>query len=313
MGAYINFTNHVNIAKESRTNGYLKTLGYKDIDDRIIKEIVDDRKIRWIQISEFLTDEAYQIIDKILSLRPDIVFRLFHFYDNDIIDISFLLKMPHLTRLQFDCIDFRDNRQRIDFDVLTKLQLKSFHIECFDLRDYEFIKYLSPDLEELVIMADTMGAGIKFDCSWLLRYRKLKSLWLGKKAKKNLEAINQLSELKSLALRGIKVNDFSFLYQMDLERLSLLWNSNNNLYDLSNLNSLKEIELWRINKLEDISFMERLTNLEIIKLQDLKHITVLPDLSRHTNLRKIYLIDTGIDTESLPDYLKEKVSKWDDR
>ena len=98
--------------------------------------------------------------------------------------------MPHLTRLRFDCIDFRDNQQRINFDVLTKLRLKSFHIECFDLRDYEFIKYLSPDLEELVIMADTMGAGIKFDCSWLLRYRKLKSLWLGKKAKKNLEAIN---------------------------------------------------------------------------------------------------------------------------
>ncbi len=313
MGAYINLTNHINIAKESRTNGCIKTLGYKDIDDRIIKEIVNDRKIKWIQLSEFLTDEAYQIIDKILSLRPDIVLRLFNFLYDDKIDISFLLTMPHLTRLRFDCIDFKDNQQRINFDVLTKLRLKSFHIECFDLRDYEFIKYLSPDLEELVIMADTMGAGIKFDCSWLLRYRKLKSLWLGKKAKKNLEAINQLSELKSLALSGIKVNDFSFLYQMDLERFALLWNSNNNLYDLSNLKSLKEIELWRINKLEDISFMERLTNLEIIKLQDLKHITDLPDLSRHTNLRKIYLIDTGIDIESLPDYIKEKVSKWDDR
>ena len=198
MGAYINLTNHINIAKESRTNGCIKTLGYKDIDDRMIKEIVNDRKIKWIQIEEFLTDEAYQIIDKILSLRTDIVFRFFHFFDDDKIDISFLLKMPHLTRLRFDCIDFRDNQQRINFDVLTKLRLKSFHIECFDLRDYEFIKYLSPDLEELVIMADTMGPGIKFDCSWLLKYRHLNSLWLGKKAKKNLEVDDEDDIYKDL-------------------------------------------------------------------------------------------------------------------
>ena len=116
------------------------------------------------------------------------------------------------------------------------------------MRDYEFIQYLSLNLEDLLIMADTMGPGIKFVCSWLLKYRHLNSLWLGKKAKKNLEVISQLPELKSLALSGIKVNDFSFLYQMDLERFALLWNSNND-------------------------------------LQDLKHITVPPDLSMHMNLQ----------------------------
>lgn len=36
-------------------------------------------------------------------------------------------------------------------------------------------------------------------------------------------------------------------------------------------------------------------NLEIIKLQDLKHITTLPDLSLHMNLQRIFLINTGID------------------
>lgn len=33
-------------------------------------------------------------------------------------------------------------------------------------------------------MADTMGAGIRFDCTWLLKYKNLHTLWLGKKAKK---------------------------------------------------------------------------------------------------------------------------------
>ena len=99
---------------------------------------------------------------------------------------------------------------------------------------------------------------------------------------------------------------------MNLEKLALLWNSNNDLRELAKLKNLHEIELWRINKLDDISFIEELTNLEIIKLQDLKHITKLPDLSKHTKLQRIFLIDTGVDVKSVPEYLKEKVSNWDD-
>ena len=183
----------------------------------------------------------------------------------------------------------------------------------FELRNYEFIQNLSDELEELSVMADTMGPGIRFDCTWLLKYKNLQTLWLGKKAKKNLEKINQLSKLKSLSLRGINLTDFSFLRKMNLEKLALLWNSNSNLHDLTELKSLKEIELWRINRLSDISFISELTNLEIIKLQDLKHVTCLPDLSRHANLQTVFLIDTGIDMKELPDYLQEKVINWDDR
>lgn len=81
-------------------------------------------------------------------------------------------------------------------------------------------------------------------------------------SQENIESISQLPKLKSLSLRGIKLTDFSFLYKMNLEKLALLWNSNNNLHELAALNNLKEIELWRINKLSDISFIEELTNLE---------------------------------------------------
>jgi len=313
MGAYINFSNHVHIAKTTWTDGCLSTIGYDDIDDCVLNEIVNDKRVKWLQISEPLPDEAYSIIDNILSLRPDITFRIFHFLSVDKVDISFLLNMQHLTRLSIDCIDFTNDQQKINFDILANLQLKSFHISCFDLRNYEFIQYLSDDLEDLTIYADTMGPGIKFDCAWLLRYSNLKTLWLGKKAKKNIEVLSQLPKLKSLSLRGIKITDFAFINQMHLEKLALLWSSNNDLHELANLKELREIELWRINKLDDISFIEELTNLEVIKLQDLKHITSLPDLSRHTKLQNIYLIDTGIDIKSLPAFLDGKISNWDDR
>jgi Leucine-rich repeat (LRR) protein len=304
MGAYINHTNLVHVTNETRTDGCFEFLGYKDIDDQVIRAIVDNKKIKRIQISYLLPDKAYQIIDEILSLRPDISFRLFDFDDEDKVDISFLLKMPHLKNLWFNCIDFKKNQQKINFDVLARLRLKQFYIECFDLRNYEFIKYLSDDLEELIIIADTMGPGVVFDCAWLLKYVNLKSLWLGKKAKKNLELLSQLPKLKELSLRGIKITDFSFLQKMNLEKLALLWNSNNDLHELAKLKNLHEIELWRINKLDDISFLEDMTNLEIIRLEDLKHVTSLPDLSKLTKLKKIVLNGTGIDMKSLPDSIK---------
>ena len=237
--------------------------------------LVNNKKLNWVQVSDDLPDEAYQKIDQILLRRPDITFRLFHFMDNNEVDLTFLMNMPHLRRLRIDSIDLRNNHERINLSVLTELKLKSLHIECFDLRDYEFIQNLSDELEELYVMADTMGPGIRFDCKWLLRYKNLQTLWLGKKAKKNIESISQLNELRSLSLRGIKLTDFSFLRQLHLEKLALLWNSNNNLQELAELKSLKEIELWRINLLSDISFIGELTNLEVIKLQDLKHVTML--------------------------------------
>lgn len=313
MGTHICFDRHIHIANETWSNGVLSHLGYGDINEQALNEIAYNRKLKWIQISGYLPNEAYQKIDQILSVRPDITFRLFHFLKNDEVDISFLKNMPHVKKLQIDSIDFKSNPQRINLSVLAELNLKSLHIECFDLRDYEFVQNLSDELEELLIMADTMGPGIKFDCTWLLKYKNLQTLWLGKKAKKNIESISQLPKLKSVSLRGIKLTDFSFLCQMNLEKLALLWNSNNDLHELTELKNLKEIELWRINKLSDISFIEELTNLEIIKLQDLKHITCLPDLSKHANLQSIFLIDTGIDIKELPNYLQEKVSTWDDR
>lgn len=92
--------------------------------------------------------------------------------------------MPHMKRLRIDCIDFKSNTNRINLSVLAELSLKSLRMECFDLIDYEFIQNLSDELEELLIMADTMGAGIRFDCTWLLKYKTCIHYGLGKSQEK---------------------------------------------------------------------------------------------------------------------------------
>lgn len=172
------------------------------------------------------------------------------------------------------------------------------------------MQHLSPKLEELVISADTMGGAIQFDCRWLLRYTTLNTLWLGKKAKKNIASLAQIQTLKSLSLRGIKLSNFDFLKEIKLEKFELLWNSNSDLHELKDLKSLKQIGLWRINKLESIDFISELENLEVIKLQDLKHLKQLPDLSKLVHLKSIVLDNTGIQIDELDDSIKSIIERY---
>lgn len=277
---------------------------YKNIDEECIDRIIKNDKIDRIQISEKLPDEAFEAIDMILSRKPELAFRIYSIYEE--FDISFLERMPHLKNLTLEC-HLRSCPDAIDFNVLTRLKLKTLSLQAFDLRDYSFMQSLSTELEDLTIAADTTGAAIQFDCKWLLRYEHLKSLWLSNKARKNISCLAEHPHIKSLSLRGIKLTDFGFLKQMQLEKLALLWNSNNQLAELGELTSLKEIELWRIGKLDNIDFISKLVNLEVIRLQDLKHIKELPDLSKLHNLKRLILDNTGIDFSKIDDDLMKIV------
>lgn len=306
MGVWLK-KNFIEISQTTSKPGtILERYSYKDIDEEFIAAIVNDEKIKCVQIADALPDEAYTVIDSILARKPELYFRIYGLYDYSKFDISFLKSMSHLSKLRIDC-HLRAYPDMIDFNILTKLNLKALHLDAFDLRDYSFLQSLSDGLEELLLNADTMGGAIKFDCEWLLRYKDLRSLWLGKKAKKNIECIAGLPVLESLALRGIKLTDFEFLKQMNLQKLRLLWNSNNDLEELQYLTTLKEIELWRINKLDNIDFISKLTNLEVIRLQDLKHVTKLPDLSELHNLSKLVLDNTGIEIETVKSDLRDKI------
>lgn len=309
MGAWIT-NNHIEIANKTIKKGILEYYSHKDIDEEFISKLVSSDKIKTIQISEQLQEEGYQIIDKILERKPDLVFRIYSLYDKNKFDISFLERMSHLKNLRIDC-HLVENSNKIDFDVITRLNLNSLYLSAFDLKDYSFVQHLSQEIEILSIHADTMGKAINFDCRWLLQYKNLHTLWLGKKAKKNMECLVQMASLKSFYIRGIKLKSFDFLKEMKLERLHLLWNSNNELSELKELKTLKEIGLWRINKLNNIDFISNLENLEIIKLQDLRHITKLPDMSRLHNLKRIVLDNTGIQIEELDEKMKAiVVPQW---
>lgn len=136
--------------------------------------------------------------------------------------------------------------------------------------------------------------GVTFFVSW-------------QKAKKNLECIGQISKLKNLSLRGIKVDDFRFLKALHLESFSLLWCSNTDLSGLGELQSLQELELWRIMKLDNLDFISSLVNLKTLKLTDLKHITTLPDLSGLKKLANIKIDNVPIDLDTLDESVRSLI------
>ena len=262
MGAWIDFTNHIHIAKETWENGILKEVGYKDITSEMIEEIAQNNRIQWIQIDKNLPESAYREIDRILERRPDLYFRIFGIgtYGNETFDLSVLSLMPHLSKIRIDG-HLEKDKEAVNPEYLCELRnLKGVHLTLFDRLDYGFVKDLSADLEELILYADTMGKTVQFNCEWLLKYQKLRTLFLGKRAKKHLESINRIASLKSLSLNGIKVGDFAFLKEINLDSFALLWCGNNDLTALGDLISLRNLELWRIMKLDNFT---QLTDIQI--------------------------------------------------
>lgn len=309
MGAWVNFINHIDIANESWESGAIKYIGYKDINEDLFEEIVNDRMIKRIQIHEPLQTEAFYLIDKMLSRRPDLYLRIYALYWVETFDLSVLREMKNLKNLWIDA-SLKGKTGMLDCNILPDLKgLKVLDLSLFDLRDYSFLQNMSEDIEKLSISADTMGGSINFDCKWLLRYSKLNTLYLGKKAKKNIEEISNLPELKKLTIRGIKLKDFEFLRDRNLESLAIHLCGMTDLSSLRDFHSLKNLELWRIMKLEDISFISTLWGLESLSLQDLKHITSLPDMSKLVNLHDIKLDNVPVKLEDVPDHLRSMIHR----
>ncbi len=300
MGTKINFTSHIEISEKTNMKGFLQTYGYHDLSDELIAQITNTPTIRFVQISETLPQQAYAAIDRILEKRNDMHFRIYGLFKGTKFDLSCLYILKHLKHLTLD-VHLKNRQDMLDLSVLTKLEnLQTLHLAMFDLKDYGFIQNLSSGLEELYISADTMGNNIVFDCDWLNRYKKLKTLYLGKKAKKHIENIAEIENLENLILRGIKLKNFDFLRKKELHSLAIHLCGMNDLTSLTGFDSLKSLELWRIAKLEDISFISTLTGLEHLSLRDLKHIVTLPELSELKNLQKIMLDNVPIDITGLP-------------
>lgn len=308
MGAWIDSTSYLNIADRSAfiNDGILRTYGYEELTDSFLDEVAANPKIKVIQIKTDVSDLTFERINMILQKRNDIKFRVYSLGSdgNQNFKFSRLYLLKSLQHLSIDG-HIRDQRDWYDFSEVCNLQnLKTLDLNVFDLKDYRFVQELPSTLQSICIMADATES-IIFDCKWLLNYPQLSEVSLAKKARKNIRKIAELPMLESFVMRGIKLPDLEFLRGCSkLKSFSLLYCAMNDLNTLRDFTQLKQLELWMIRKLEDISFISTLTGLERLRLSNLPHIETLPNLSALKNLKEISIDGVPLDQEKVPDHIK---------
>ena len=65
MGAWVNFSNRIEIGNRSWSNGAMQIYGYEDLTEEFVRTIIASPGIRYIQITENLPENAYKMIDRI--------------------------------------------------------------------------------------------------------------------------------------------------------------------------------------------------------------------------------------------------------
>ncbi|EOS09174.1 leucine-rich repeat domain-containing protein [Phocaeicola sartorii] len=269
----------------------------EDVTESVIQQIIEEKLIKRVQISDYIPNTVLEKLNRIFISRPDISFRVYggadktFGYGNDFNgwNLDFLRFVPDVQNIVIDGFEYKNT----DLSILSSLSnIKSLKLEIYDLRDFTFVKTLPSLLEHLYIDADLKSGKPVFDCQWLLHLKNLQSLFLGK-LDKNLEVIVGLSQLEKLELRAIKNKDLSFLKQMSIKDLSILWcdSSKIDLTVLSDFRSLRQLKLFRISKLDDISFVSTLIGLKKLELIWLANITKMPNLANLNELAEVY-IDT---------------------
>ena len=269
----------------------------EDVTESIIHQISEEKLIKRVQISDYIPNTVLEKLNRLFILRPDISFRVYggadkkFGYGDDFNgwNLDFLRFVPDVQNIVIGDFEYKNT----GLSILSSLSnLKSLTLDIYDLRDFSFVNTLPSQLEHLHIDADLKSGKPVFDCQWLLRLKNLQSLFLGK-LDKNLEAIVGLSQLRKLELRAVKNKDLSFLKQMLIKDLSILWcdSSKIDLTVLSDFRTLRQLKLFRISKLDDISFVSTLTGLEKLELIWLANITKIPNLANLNNLAEV-CIDT---------------------
>jgi hypothetical protein len=229
--------------------------------------------------------------ERYYSLFPGTGFRLYSL-NSEREDLSNLAYLPNARKISIETSGDVEN-----IGVLSCLkELKSLRIHVYLLRDFGFLDGVSGGLEQL----DLDTKNVSLDLSLLGRFPKLKTLRLHK-YKKNLDALEMISSLESLALRGITPESLDFINK--LRRLRLLKIELGGINDFSQLygnSSISALQLFRISNLRDVEIIARLPNLEAVELSQLRHIRRLPDLSGNKKLKHILLDDMKSLTDFSP-------------
>ena len=103
MGAYINYSRIVSLSG-AKMRIPMEQYTFDEFDLNVVEEICANPRLEVFQISEYMPESVFPLVNELFRRRPDVTFRVFGFYSEECCDISFLEKLPDVQRISLDCI-----------------------------------------------------------------------------------------------------------------------------------------------------------------------------------------------------------------
>ena len=230
---------------------------YKNLKESDIPKIINEPHIRALQFYEFKTPSisTWKVLNEFYRQNPEIQL---HICWHDTVNFEFLKYIPSVRNFavtSYHTKDFTPIRQYLDLEILSIGVTKSIATDLSFIAEFD-------NLEELYI--DGM--------------------------KKGLDSISQLIKLKSLILRGIKLDSLEIIRDLNhLEVLKLYFGSYKDLDAISAQTNLKKLGISRTRQIENYHFLDSLSNLEKLYFEGMSQMEKLPNLKGLSSLKFIQL------------------------
>jgi hypothetical protein len=215
-------------------------------------------ELRAIQFSSLPPDSELEQLGAFIERHPEVTVRAYGGYDGSITDVEFLRHFPRARHVAIDSL--------------------------FELQSLEGLRYLSDDLESLVLGQTKR----RFSMRPLGRFRRLRRLYIEGHTK-DIAVVSELADLQDLTFRSLTLPNLEILVPLRrLRALDIKLGGTTDLTPLSDMKQIEYLELWLIRGFSDLSEVSGLTRLRYLFLQALKQVTALPDLSACARLERIH-------------------------
>ncbi|RYG22668.1 hypothetical protein EON82_16420 [bacterium] len=244
-----------------------------------IETLAADHEYNVLGVDQEFPPETWMLLNESLfARRPDI-----HLWISGATgDLSFAPVITNVESLAF--------RGILDSTVIGRLVqmhwLKRLDVSLSSVEDFSFLAELPGGLESLSL---GLIHARNRDISAVSKVTGLRTLYLDGH-RKGIESITELAQLEDLTLRSITLPSLDILQPMErLRSLSIKLGGTRNLEGLSEMPSIRFLELVQIQKFEDLSPVAKMSGLQNLRLESLPRIQRIPDLSQSKSLRRITL------------------------
>jgi hypothetical protein len=293
MGSYVSTAKFFQLPFRSDLHKDAFALSTKD---ETIIETLAKANLSHIQTTTSPSNNELEILNGIFKINPNIAFRDYSLSSKSV-DVSYLSKLTYLKSLYLDIWSEIEN-----IDVLEKMNLDFLALSCFHVKDYGFLKNVSPSIKGLTVELEDKT--YKMDIKDILHMTDLESLGI-RNVKKGLDKLSEFKNLKGLYLRSVDIKDYSFLREMQVRKIYLSL-QNIAYFNTFGINeSIEEVSLWMNKKLTDLSFLLQFPNLKKIIISNQKKVEIIPDLTGLEKLEEIYFLEK--DAEEIRKYCNPNV------